>query len=201
MTRIPTYLFASAVALLALGAGSAAVHAQSDSDNQLTAEGLSPGKKVEETRQPGETYFSGEFNDWSLRCIVVPDEEDPCQMYQLLSDPEGTPIIEFTMFRLTEGSEAVAGATVVVPLETALGAGLTIKVDEEPAQSYPFLFCNRVGCFARIGLTADEVEKYKRGSEAELSLVPMAAPDRRVTGTLSLSGFTAAYDAASVVSE
>jgi invasion protein IalB len=167
----------------------------------LTAQGLSLGKKVEEERQPGETYFNGEFNDWSMRCIFVPDEEDPCQMYQLLSDPNGSPIIEFTMFRLTEESEAVAGATVVVPLETALGAGLTIKVDEEPAKSYPFLFCNRVGCFARIGLTAEEIETYKRGSEAEVSLVPMAAPDRRVTGALSLSGFTAAYEAASVVSE
>ena len=106
-----------------------------------------------------------------------------------------------TLERAGPDRVAVAGATVVVPLETALGAGLTIKVDEEPAKSYPFLFCNRVGCFARIGLTAEEIETYKRGSEAEVSLVPMAAPDRRVTGALSLSGFTAAYEAASVVSE
>lgn len=201
MTKFSTYFCVSVVGLMALGFSASAVQAQDDTENQLTAEGLSLGEKVDETRKPGDTYFNGEFDDWSLRCIVVPDKDDPCQMYQLLADEGGSPMVEFTMFRLTEGSQAAAGATIVVPLETALTEGLTIKVDEEPARSYPFLFCNTVGCYARIGLTQEEVDMYRSGAEAKVSLVPIGAPDQRVVASLSLNGFTAAFEAASVINQ
>ncbi len=188
------------LATLAAFAASPLLAQSSDAPSQIT-DGLSDGTVVEDTRQVGDTYVKEEFSDWSLRCITTEDGNDPCQMYQLLQDEGGSAIAEFTMFRLPEGSEAAAGATIVAPLETALEYGLTVKVDEAPAKRYPFAFCNTVGCYARIGLTAEEIEAYKRGAEAVVQIVPIVAQDQVVQVKLSLSGFTAAYEASTVLSQ
>ena len=158
-------------------------------------EGLAMGQVVEETRQPGDTYIRETIEDWSVRCVVAQEgETDRCQLYQLLSDQEGQAIAEFTLLKLPAGGQAVAASTVIVPLETSLQNQLTIQVDDNPGKRYAFAFCNTIGCYSRIGLTAEDVTAYQRGGEATLSIVPMAAPDIQIRVTLSLTGFTAAYE-------
>ena len=198
-----TTRFISAFALVTAGLLTLPMNAQAQdtSEGPLTGEGLALGTEVEDTPQPGDTYIRETFQDWSLRCVVVADADDLCQMYQLLSDANGSPVAEFTMFRLPEGGQAAAGATIVVPLETALAEQLAIKVDDETGRKYPYAYCNTIGCYARIGLTAEDVETYKRGAEAVLSIVPIAAPDQRVNVTLSLKGFTAAFEASSFLNQ
>ena len=51
---------------------------------------------------------------------------------------------------------------------------------------------------ARVGFTTDELNQFKRGNSAALSIVPAAAPDQTVTLTISLAGFTAGFGASSV---
>jgi invasion protein IalB len=204
MPNLKPFLTAFALAAASLTSVADTVSAQtaSEAEPPATEENLALGEEAEETPKPGETYVKETFGDWALRCIVVAEGEDPCQMYQLLEDQNGQAIAEFTMFRLPEGGEARAGATIVVPLETSLQEQLLIKVDEGSARRYPFAFCNAIGCYARIGLTAEDVDAYKRGSQAVLSIVPALAPDqRRVNVTLSLNGFTAAFDQASVLNQ
>jgi invasion protein IalB len=204
MPNLKLFLAALALAAVSLTSVADTVSAQTATEAEPPATEDSPalGEEAEETPKPGETYVKETFGDWALRCIVVAEGEDPCQMYQLLEDQNGQAIAEFTMFRLPEGGEARAGATIVVPLETSLQEQLLIKVDEGSARRYPFAFCNAIGCYARIGLTAEDVDAYKRGSQALLSIVPALAPDqRRVNVTLSLNGFTAAFDQASVLNQ
>ncbi|MCV3270848.1 invasion associated locus B family protein [Roseobacter sinensis] len=165
------------------------------------ADELSLGEQASNEPQVGQPYITETFGDWSLRCIKTESGEDPCQMYQLLEDGEGAPISEFTLFRLPDGGQAKAGATIVVPLETSLQAQLTMQIDNQPARRYPFAFCNNVGCYARIGLTEDDVNAFKRGNEAMLTIVPVLAPDQKVDIVLSLSGFTAGYEKASVIQQ
>lgn len=193
----------SAFALMAAGFLTApmSVHAQDATQGELTGEGLALGTEVDDTPRPGDTYIRETFQDWSLRCVVVEDADDLCQMYQLLSDGNGSPVAEFTMFRLPEGSQAAAGATIVVPLETALAEQLAIKVDDQTGRKYPYAYCNTIGCYARIGLTSADIDLYKRGAQAVLSIVPIAAPDQRVNVTLSLKGFTAAFEASSFLTQ
>ncbi|WP_246227863.1 invasion associated locus B family protein [Roseobacter ponti] len=155
--------------------------------------------EVETGPQTGEAYVTETIGPWSIRCVKTDTDEDPCQMVQLLEDAQGSPIAEFSLFRLADGGQAEAGATVIVPLETALQQQLSIRVDEQQGKRYPYAFCNPVGCYARIGLTADDVATYKRGNEAVLSIIPVAAQDQRVDVTLSLEGFTASYDKVSSV--
>ena len=72
---------------------------------------------------------------------------------------------------------------------------MTIQVDNAKAKRYPFTFCTGIGCFSRIGFTAAEVTSFKRGNAALMQIVPAGAPDQRVNLAISLTGFTAGYDA------
>ena len=155
--------------------------------------GLSMGQAPAEG--PGSTYVKESFDDWELRCVRVAEGNEPCQLYQLLKDEQGTSVAEVGLFSLPEGGEAVAGATIIAPLETLLTAGLRIAVDSATPKAYPFTFCSQIGCVARVGFTAEEVEAFKKGSKATLTIVPAVAPDKTVALNLSLKGFTAGYDA------
>jgi invasion protein IalB len=86
--------------------------------------------------------------------------------------------------------------TIVVPLETLLNEQLQLSVDGTSTRRYPFTFCNRAGCVARVGFTAAEINQFKRGNAATLRMVPAASPEDEVILNISLSGFTAGYDAA-----
>ncbi|NUH64270.1 invasion associated locus B family protein [Sulfitobacter sp. S0837] len=164
-------------------------------------EKLSLGEDADKDPELGKPYTKKEIGAWEMRCIKTEQEVDPCQMYQLLADGEGAPVAEVSLFRLPDGGKAVAGATVVVPLETALPAQLTLSVDGGKARRYPYAFCNPVGCYVRMGMTSADIAAFKRGKEAVLTIVPALAPDQTVELTLSLDGFTASYDEVSVIEQ
>lgn len=149
----------------------------------------------------GQPYTREEIGAWEMRCIKVEAGEEPCQMYQLLDDGEGAPVAEVSLFRLPDGRKAVAGATVIVPLETSLTSQLTISIDGGKARRYPYAFCNPVGCYVRLGLTNEDVAAFKRGNAAEMVIVPALAPDQKVALKLDLTGFTASYDKVSVIEQ
>lgn len=143
----------------------------------------------------GEPYIGAEFADWALRCVRTESGNDPCQLYQLLSDQQGNSVAEISIFPLPQGQQAEAGVTIITPLETLLTEQITLRVDEGQAKRYPFTFCAAVGCVSRIGLLSDEVNSFRRGSRAQVRIVPAAAPDQEVLLDISLSGFTAGFQA------
>lgn len=144
-----------------------------------------------------ETYIKTTHGDWQMQCLRVPegtDAEDPCQMYQLLKDGNGGNVAEVSLFRLQNGGQVAAGGTFVVPLETLLTQKLSISVDGSQPKRYDFSFCTQIGCYARVGFTAEDVAQFKAGKAAKISITPAMAPDQTVELTMSLSGFTAAID-------
>ena len=160
---------------------------------------LDLGQPVSDGPQLGERYSKQKFGDWDLACIKTEAETDPCSMLQILTDDAGNAVAEVSLFRLAEGGQAVAGATVVVPLETLLPAQLTISVDGAAGKRYNYSFCSPIGCIAQIGLTNEDINAFKRGNVATVSLVPAPAPDQRVVLNMSLKGFTAGYNVVDVV--
>lgn len=186
----PAFAAAAAIAFH-LGLGAAHAQTQEAAENPLTA--LSTGEVLGEEMGDG-SYIGNTHGDWELICIAIPDEPDPCQMYQLLRDDEGNATAEVTLFPLPPGGEAVAGATILTPLETLLTAQLVMQIDGGAAKRYPFTFCAAVGCIARVGFTAEEVDAFRRGAAATWTVVPVAAPDQSVDLTMSLIGFTAAFE-------
>ena len=163
--------------------------------------GLAMGETVEDGPQTGEPYIREISGDWALECLRVDEGEEPCQIYQTLTDDEENQVANVRMFKLPAGGQAVAGALVAVPLETLLTSQLTITVNGAQPKRYPFSVCDRQGCYARIGLTQEDINAYKRGAAATVTLVPFVAPDERVEVTMSLTGFTAGYDMIPVPTE
>ncbi len=151
--------------------------------------------------QVGDRYSKEKHGDWDLACMHTGQETDPCSLMQLLTDDTDNAVAEVSIFRIGNGGPAVAAATVVVPLETLLPAQLTIAVDGGAGKRYNYSFCNKVGCVAQIGLTQEDIDAFKKGNSATVSLVPAPAPDQVVELKMSLSGFTAGYEVVDVVEQ
>lgn len=179
----------------------AAPEAEAQAAETAEKPALDLGQPVDQGPKLGERYSKEKHGDWDLACIKTEAETDPCSLLQILTDDTGNPVAEVSLFRIENGSQAAAGATVLVPLETLLPAQLTIAVDDNPGKRYQYSFCSPIGCAAQIGLTKEDVEAFKKGGKATVSLVPAPAPDQVVKLTLSLSGFTAGFAAVDVLTE
>ena len=172
--------------------------AQSTTEETTTeerADGLSTGQPAVD-EEVGKTYVESVHGDWELRCIKAPEgQKDPCQLYQLLKDQNDNSVAEINLFNLPADDKLAAGATIVTPLETLLTRNVVLSVDGGPKKSYPFTFCTAIGCFARVGFVDEDVTAFKRGNVAKIVVIPAQAPKNTVELSVSLKGFTAAFDA------
>ena len=160
------------------------------------ASGLSIGKPLETLREPGEVYLAGNKGDWNVRCITGnPGENDKCEIQQLLFLNENTPIADISIFKLPDGEVAVAAANVMVPLETLLTKKFRFAFSEKLVKEFQYSFCNQDGCLVRMGLLEEDITAMKKGSSSELSITHISRPETSINLDLSLSGFTAAFDA------
>jgi len=181
--------FTPAMAQVSSGAAPAAPAASGNAPSLSTGEPADNGAP-----KPGQTYVKTTQGDWEIRCIKTPDgKNEPCQMSQLLHDSAGTPTAELSVFNVDDPMIA-GGASIVTPLETLLTRAVTVSINGAAAKRYPFNYCNQVGCISQIGFTKDEVAALKSGSTATVTIVPAASPDQTVDLTVSLKGFTAAFD-------
>ena len=123
------------------------------------------------------------------------DGNDPCELYQLMKDEQGSAVAEISV--IPYKGEAAAILNFVAPLETDLGAGLGLQVDSAKAAKYPFMVCAPIGCISRIGISQAELDGLKRGSQATVNLVPFGSEAEKdaVRVNMSLKGFTAGFDA------
>lgn len=168
-----------------------------------TGTDLAMGQEVAPADGPGTDYTAATFEAWEQKCVRTSSGVDPCQLYLLLKDKEGNSVAEFTMFNLPKGTDspAAAGATFIAPLETLLTAGMSLQIDGGKGKVYPFTVCTQIGCVARIGFTAEEVEAMKSGANALITIVPFVAPNQKVELSMSLKGFTAGLDAVTAAND
>ncbi len=167
------------------------VNAQQSEQNAAESLSLGLNIKVPDISQP---YIAERIGDWSMRCIRSENRQDPCELFQLLVNNEGNPLSEVMVFPLPQGQAAIAGATIIVPLETLLTARMTISFDPETTRSYPYSFCTESGCIARIGLTKDDIALMKAGNQSVITIRHIDAPNKALNLNLSLSGFTAGFN-------
>lgn len=148
--------------------------------------------------QPGQSYVKETFGDWTMRCVKTPDNQDPCELYQLLRDSDGGAVAEASVVPVT--GQVAAIMTYVAPLETDLQHGLRLQIDANEPMGYPFMVCAQIGCISRIGVNDAELAGFKRGKAANVTLLPYGGQqDQTVKLDMSLSGFTAGMDAVTKV--
>lgn len=88
----------------------------------------------------------------------------------------------------------IAGATIATPLDTLLAPGLRLQIDATDPANIPFNHCDKANCYVNFAIAPAELERLKKGSQIKMAVVPLFAPDKPVEVTISLKGFTAAYE-------
>ncbi len=144
----------------------------------------------------GTEIVKSEHGDWKIVCVALPeDQPEQCRLYQLLVDKDDNPVAEYSIVTLAEAAKAEAGVNFISPLGTLLSSQASMRVDADKVKRYPFGWCDTQGCIARYGLTKAEVDSMKRGNKAVMTIVAAAAPKNPIELNLSLTGFTAAWNA------
>ena len=173
-------------------APAAAEGAANSTEKEVEKAGISLGEEVSDL---GTTYVKETYGDWQLNCVRTELPSDPCQLYQLMQDGQGNSIAEINLFNLPPGAQAIAGASIVTPLETLLTQQVTLRIDNGQAKRYPFTLCASMGCIARVGFTQPELDAFRKGNKGTFVIVPAMAPDQQVQINLSLKGFTDGFNA------
>ena len=136
-----------------------------------------------------------EQGDWDVGCVAGTSN---CEMQQVALDAEGNPVVLVRVVKLPEAEDAEALAVFNTPLGTLLPVGLGFQIDSGETGALPFEWCVQEGCIVRLGLRGEDVSALKRGRIVNLRVASIGDPDQPVALTLSLAGFTAAYDSLGV---
>jgi invasion protein IalB len=172
-------------------AADAAAPETTAAEDETAAEGEAEAAPAEAAEPAQPQITTTRHGDWEVGCL---EGTTNCEMQQLALDSDGNPVILARVVRLPAGSEAEGLAIFNTPLGTLLQPGLGFQIDTGERAALPFEWCVQEGCIVRLGLRSEDVAAMKRGRAANLTVASIAAPDQPLTLTLSLSGFTAAYD-------
>jgi invasion protein IalB len=95
---------------------------------------------------------------------------------------------------LAEGQEGnpVARATIFLPLGILIGPGLSLKIDDIPAQTLPLLACDAVACRVNLSLEPAFMARFTSATEATFSFQDVQ--EETVNITLDMSGFEKAMN-------
>jgi invasion protein IalB len=176
-------LFRAAVACLAglSAAGVALAQAQAPSAGQGAGEGEAPKQVLTATH-----------GEWEIQCL---EGTEACAMQQVGNTSDGKRALLVTIQRLAgvtaEGKDVPAAITVNTPVGVLIPYGVRVRVDGGNMAQVPLLRCLPDSCAARAPMSAEAVGELKRGSKATFAILLQ----EEVLVDISLSGFTAAYDA------
>ena len=183
--------FAIAATLVVSAAFTA--QAQTQDGGSGSATDLPLGQPAQQ--QPPQVETLATHGDWDVRCVTTPNGKRGCQLFQLLKEASGNPVAEASIFAAPQGqANVVAGGSIMTPLETLLPRNLAFAIDGGEAKTYPYVFCTVKGCQARLGFSAIELAALEKGTTATVTIYSVRAPQEPVVITMSLAGFTAAYD-------
>jgi len=137
---------------------------------------------------------TAKYGSWEVACSP---QGDNCAMAQIGKDTSGTPVLEMVIRKLKEpleadGRTATAVLDIITPLGVVLTSGLSLKIDGGKSEAAPFQICTEQGCLVREPVDDQLIGRLKAGGNAKVTVV--AANQGDVSSTISLSGFTKAFN-------
>ncbi len=159
------------------------------------AAGAADQTKTQPARPSGGDVKRTTYKSWEVACLA---DNSNCAMAQIGKDGGGNPVLEMVIRKLPEpleagGEIAIAVLDVITPLGVVLTEGLSLKIDGGQDALAPFQVCTEQGCLVREPIAQELIDRLKKGNAATVTVV--AANQGVVTSSLSLSGFTAAFNA------
>ncbi len=151
-----------------------------------SAQQVAPQAPADETVQ--------NFQAWELRCGTPPNaQRKVCQMEQDVFREGST---EQQIAKIAVGfppSSENPGMLILSPLATWLPPGIGFQLDSGQEQRVPVQRCSPQGCVTEILIEAPLLKAMKAGTQINLTIHDRSR--QPVKGTVSLLGFTAAFDA------
>lgn len=198
-TAAPRRLSALALAALIAGALCAPAAAQTEGSEQTDGEAEAAAEQAQPAQQqPPALEVVRTDGDWTTACTTA--EPRQCVMRQVGRMASGEEIMEMSIRRIepqqTQQGTVEALVNVRTPLGVLLREGLSIQIDSAQPQVGQFVLCAADGCLLREPLPNSLVEAMKKGAAAKISFaVPQGNQAARIEADISLSGFTAAFNA------
>lgn len=204
-TALALSLIAAAPATLAQTAEQQATQEETQSQAPAEAEAApssapeAPAAEAEAADQqaqqePPREVVTATHGDWSIVCAA---SGKPCDMRQNGSNAQGQQVMKVRIQKIkpqqTQQGTVEAGMEVLVPLGVLLPAGIRIQIDSAEPTRAGYTVCGQGGCMLQQALPNRMIAALKRGAKATMTIV--APPNREIAVPISLSGFTAAYDA------
>jgi len=136
--------------------------------------------------------------NWEIRCI---EDTDVCAMSQVGKTLDGKRALLVTIQRLEgataeDGAEILGAITMQAPLGVLIPYGVRLKVDDNKVVRFPISRCVPGGCVSQAPMLEEAVNDMKRGTTAIFGFFL----DHEILVSVSLRGFTAAFDGLTPVS-
>ncbi len=147
-----------------------------------------------QAQEPGsfaEPTLRSTHGDWQVLCVLNENLLEECFIGQALDDQvSGQRAMTAMVMKAPDNSVALR---ITVPLGVLIPAGLDLTIDGSSVGEVGFVACFPDGCMTQVGMSAEVLASLKAGNQATVTVhdfdnQPIALP-------LSLTGFTAAFDA------
>lgn len=138
-----------------------------------------------------------QVGDWTVIC--APGGR-PCAMEQVGKTAQGEDALSMRIEKLPEpqtvnGQRIEAVGSFLVPLSVLLQQGLRLRIDAGETAASPYLLCQPNGCVAQAQLDPAIIDGFRRGARATFTYTLVQGGNAGdVSATISLSGFTRAYN-------
>ena len=129
--------------------------------------------------------------DWQVHCATDPAGLQECFIFQAVDMQANGERVMTAVAAKPAGAEPLLRLT--VPLGVLLPNGLNMAVDQVDLGTVGFLTCFVDGCMTQVTLTPDVLSSLKAGNQATVTIYDTVGQPAGLP--LSLSGFTAAWDA------
>ncbi len=154
---------------------------------QTQPQGQQPAPRSQ-SQQPAETQT---FQDWTLACFDRQDGSQACRMLQNVANDQGQVVMQAAVIRLPDGN---SGLLFNLPLGVWLPEGVTIQVDGGEQISVPYARCLPAPDQCRVELVLDDQRLAQLKAGTRITVTFYGPRQEPVRATVSLLGFTAAFD-------
>ncbi|MCR9237383.1 MAG: invasion associated locus B family protein [Alphaproteobacteria bacterium] len=133
------------------------------------------------------------YGDWNMRCETPPGAQGPqCALMQyVVAESRSNVGLSVIMLKTADGKAKLL--RIITPLGVLLPSGLGLKIDEEDIGRAGFVRCVAEGCLAEVIMEDELLNKLRRGQQA--TFIVFVSPEDGIGIPISLSGFSAGYDA------
>ncbi len=133
------------------------------------------------------------FGDWNMRCETPPGAQGPqCALMQyVVAESRSNVGLSVIMLKTADGKAKLL--RIITPLGVLLPSGLGLKIDDEDIGRAGFVRCVAEGCLAEVIMEDELLNKLRRGQQA--TFIVFVSPEDGIGIPISLSGFSAGYDA------